>query len=128
MPQTKPLLVVLLAITGFASGCASYRVSSDVKPPDVSEAPATTSVEIRRREEGPPSREFKILKPLKVTVKKLTVFHADPTSEQADAALRERARTIGADAVIEVVYDSGIGAWTWGYIDVSGVAIEYLPE
>jgi uncharacterized protein YbjQ (UPF0145 family) len=59
--------------------------------------------------------------PYQVSVKKLTLLHNDPTKEQANEALTEKARTIGADAVVNVTYQSGIGLSTWGYIDAKGI-------
>lgn len=73
-----------------------------------------------------PNRKFKPVGPIEVSVKKLTVFHADPTKEQANEALRERARIIGADAVINVTYKSGIGLMTWGYMDANGTGVKLL--
>ena len=45
--------------------------------------------------------------------------------EQANEALIEKARIIGADAVIKVTYESGIGFTTWGYIDAKGVGVKF---
>lgn len=59
-----------------------------------------------------------------MSVKKLTVFHKDPTKEQANEALSEKARAVGADAVINTTYKSGIGFTTWGYIDANGTGVK----
>jgi uncharacterized protein YbjQ (UPF0145 family) len=74
-----------------------------------------------------PGRSFKELGPIEVTVKKLTVFHKDPTREQANEALIERAKVLGADAVINIAYKNGIGFTSWGYIEAKGVAVKLLP-
>ena len=58
--------------------------------------------------------------------KKLTVFHKDPTKEQANEALIEKARSIGANAVVNIKYTSGIGFTTWGYIDAKGVGVKLV--
>ena len=39
-------------------------------------------------------------------------------------ALSEKARAIGADAVINVAYRNGVGFTTWGYIDASGTGVK----
>lgn len=57
-----------------------------------------------------------------VSVKKLTVFHKDPTKEQADFLLSEKAKKLDANVVRNVKYSSGIGLTTWGYIDAQGDA------
>ena len=62
---------------------------------------------------------------IEVSVKKLTVFHADPTKEQANEALIEKAKLLGADAVINVTYSSGVGFTTWGYMDAKGKAVRF---
>jgi uncharacterized protein YbjQ (UPF0145 family) len=34
---------------------------------------------------------------------------------------------LGADAVINIKYKSGVGLTTWGYIDANGVAVKFTP-
>jgi len=116
-------LAALMAGAGIISGCASYRVDSNVEASPTSTVSPTARVIIV---EGTISdRKFKILGPIEVSVKKLTIFHADPTKEQANHALIEQARTLGADAVINVTYESGVGFTTWGYIDAKGTAVKF---
>lgn len=119
-------------------GCASYRVSSNVDAPPApapaaspapaaGQAPAAAAapVSVIVVEDALPGRKYRELGPIEVSVKKLTIFHKDPTKEQANEALIERARAMGADAVIKVTYKSGIGFTTWGYIDATGVAVKF---
>ena len=75
-------------------------------------------------EDSLPSRKYNAIGPVEVSVKKLTLFHKDPTKELANEALSEKARAIGADAVINVTYRSGVGFTTWGYIDASGTGVK----
>lgn len=112
-------LVSLAAI----SGCASYRTSSNID----SDAPpaAAPSASVIISEGSLPGRKYREIGPVEVSVKKLTVFHDDPTREQANAALIEKARVIGADAVINVTYKNGIGFTTWGYIDAEGTGVKF---
>lgn len=72
-------------------------------------------------------RQHKVVGPVEVSVKKLTLFHKDPTKELANDALIERARAMNADAVINIIYTTGIGLTTWGYIDAKGLAVKLLP-
>lgn len=110
-----------------SAGCATYRVDSNVEGP-VSPAPTSTlAPKVLISESNLPGQRYKEIGPIEVSVKKLTIFHADPTKEQANNALIERARTLGADAVINVTYQSGIGLTTWGYIDAKGLAVKLLP-
>ena len=112
----------LATVVVITSGCASYRVSSNVDTLPAPTAASATPVLIT--EAGLSDRKFKVLGPIDVSVKKLTVFHKDPTKEQANEALVEKARLLGADAVINVTYASGIGFTTWGYIDAKGTAVK----
>lgn len=119
-PRQFPLLAVAVAATAL-SGCASYRTDSNIAsgPP-----PATSSKANVLIMEGVPSEKFKEIGPVEVSVKKLTAFHKNPTKEQANEALIEKARVIGADAVIKVTYESGVGLTTWGYIDAKGTGVK----
>jgi len=100
-------------------GCATYRTDSNIP---ASAAASKASVLIL---DGVPDRRYKELGSVEVSIKKLTIFHKDPTKEQANEALVEKARIIGADAVIKVTYESGIGFTTWGYIDAKGVGVKF---
>ena len=116
------LLLALTIGVAITSGCASYRVSSNVEtPPAPAVSPAT---QVLITEGSLSDRKFKVLGPIEVSVKKLTVFHKDPTKEQANEALIEKARLLGADAVVNVTYASGIGFTTWGYINAKGTAVK----
>ncbi len=59
-----------------------------------------------------------------VSIKKLTIFHSDPTRDMANAALTEKARSMGANAIINVNYVTGVGLTTWGYIDAMGMGVK----
>lgn len=116
-----PLLAAVVAVTAL-SGCATYRTDSNITSEPTSAGSSKANVLIL---EGVPDKKYKELGPVEVSVKKLTVFHKDPTKEQANEALIEKARIIGADAVIKVTYESGIGFTTWGYIDAKGTGVKF---
>lgn len=115
-------LLAAVTVVAMISGCASYRTDSNISLESAPVLSASTKVLIA--EDSLPNRNYKEIGPIEVSVKKLTIFHADPTKEQANEALRERARIIGADAVINVTYKSGIGLMTWGYIDANGTGVK----
>ncbi len=124
--RPRSTLVLAALVLASLSGCAAYRVSSNVDPapgtaPSGAAAPSTGSVLLA--EDNLPGRKYSAIGPVEVSVKKLTVFHKDPTREQANEALIEKARTMGADAVVNITYTSGIGFTTWGYIDAKGTAV-----
>ncbi|MDO6460770.1 hypothetical protein Q4485_08680 [Granulosicoccaceae sp. 1_MG-2023] len=120
--KSKSLFVLILVSVMTLSGCASYRVSSNVSSSEPVAESAKANVLIT--EDTLPAGTFTLVGPLEVSVKKLTLFHKDPTREQADDALREKALGMGADAVMDVRYSSGIGFTTWGYMDAEGKAVK----
>lgn len=103
------------------AGCALSRSGSS-EAPGAGALPAATPVLIS--EGVPAGRQYREIGPIEVSVKKMTIFNKDPSKEQANEALREKARAMGADAVIKVVYKTGVGFTTWGYIDASGTAVK----
>jgi len=115
------LIAAIIAATAL-SGCATYRTDSNITSETTSSVNSKASVLIL---ESVPEKKYKEIGPVEVSVKKLTVFHKDPTKEQANEALIEKARIIGADAVIKVTYESGIGFTTWGYIDAKGTGVKF---
>jgi hypothetical protein len=120
--KTFSKFALAAAVIATAAGCASYRVSSNVQ--SIPSATATPSVEILLAEDGLPGRQYKVIGPIEVSVKKLTIFHKDPTKEQANEALIDKGRSMGANAVINITYKSGIGFTTWGYMDARGTAVQ----
>ena len=121
-------LFIAATVVVVTTGCASYRTDSNIPsaPPGTAVPAAATKpvTTVLISEDALPKRKFKEIGSIEVSVKKLTIFHKDPTKEQANEALTEKAREIGADAVIKVVYKSGIGFTTWGYIDANGMGVK----
>jgi len=122
MRTRNTMLLAAMIVASFASGCASYRTDSNITAEPAPGASSSTKVLIS--EDSLPNRKYKALGPIEVSVKKLTLFHKDPTKEQANEALIEKARAIGADAVVNVTYESGVGLTTWGYIDAKGTGVK----
>jgi hypothetical protein len=119
----KTNTIAFVALLATLSGCA-YRTSSNL---DYEAAKLVQpGPEIIISEGDLQGKKYKTIAVIEVSVKKLTVFHSDPTKEQANKELIEKAKLIGADAVINVKYDSGIGFTTWGYIDAKGTGVKLL--
>lgn len=116
-----PLFFAVIAIS-VLSGCASYRTDSNITAESTPVVASKNNVLIM---EGVPNKKYKELGVVEVSVKKLTIFHKDPTKEQANEALIEKAKAIGADAVIKVTYESGVGFTTWGYMDAKGTGVKF---
>jgi hypothetical protein len=119
---THAFLAVALATS---AGCASYRVDSNVEQAPTPTASTSPAAQILLSESGLPGRKYTAIGPIEVSVKKLTIFHADPTKEQANEALIEKAKVLGADAVINITYTAGVGMTTWGYMDARGTAVKF---
>lgn len=81
--------------------------------------------EVKLYEGDPPSSNYSSLGKLTGTVKKNFVFFPNPTKKQVDEELIKKARSIGADAVINIEYKGGIGFSTWAYMEGIGTAIKY---
>lgn len=126
MKTLKHLLLLVIAVLSWGlGGCATYRNSSNVSSPERTDYSQRTPVVIIT--EGTPQEKYTEIGPIEISIKKLTVFNADPTREQANDLLKEKARVIGADAVIHVRYESGIGMTTWGYMDAKGMGVKMDP-
>ena len=132
MKNKRSGLLVAVILLASLSGCAGYRASSNLDAFQIeSELTATNDLDahvIITEGPLPGQREYNVIGPIEVTVKKLTIFHDDPTKEQANEALVEAARAVGADAVINVTYKSGVGFTTWGYIDAKGTGVKLSDE
>ena len=121
----RPLILATVLSALALSGCAAYRTTSNVQTTNAPAPSQLKKVEIHEQGQRP-ARKLKELQKIEVSVKKLTVFHADPTREQANEALIERASAVGADAVVDVQYKKGVGFTTWGYLDASGMAVRFV--
>jgi uncharacterized protein YbjQ (UPF0145 family) len=118
-------LVAAVALTG----CATWSTSS-VKPTAEAKAvhavPARALSEIIITENDITDRPYTTLGDISVDVNKTTLFHKDPTREQADQKLREEALKLGADAVVLVRYGTvGVSAFSWGSLNAKGRAVKF---
>lgn len=114
----KVISLVTLSILALGiSGC-SYRNDSGVSIPDNLNAMSPSNVLVT--EDSLSDKNCVTIKEIDTSVKKLTVFHKDPTKEQANFVLAEQAKKLDANAVRNVKYSSGIGLMTCGYMDAKG--------
>ena len=118
-------LLVILAVATL-SGCASYRTNSDLSFSQTERAPSTQGVLIAI--DSLPGRQYTVCGSVEATVKKLTIFHPNPTKKQANAVLAKKARRLGANAVIKVKYESGVSADSWGYLTARGTAVKLTSK
>ena len=124
-------LVAVVTVGLLLSGCGTYSTSS-VKPV-AGDAPGTMakvaakdSAKVIVTENDITDRPYRSLGDISVTVRKLTIFDSDPTKEKVADALREKAASMGADAVILARYGTvGIGFTSWGVMDGNGRAVVF---
>lgn len=107
-----------------ATGGVSPRTDGNLVTGVAQVAAASMSVVIA--EDALPNRKYAEIGPIEVRVKRLTFFHKDPTTEQANSALTEKAMAIGADAVVNIKYErNGISFTNWGYLDARGYGVKF---
>jgi uncharacterized protein YbjQ (UPF0145 family) len=116
------LSLPILFLAALTTGCANYRTDSNVSFDSTKGVSNQSNILIL--ETGYSDNNYTSLGKISGEVKKLTVFNKDPTKEQVNVVLSEKAKALGADAVINVVYKSGIGMTTWGYMEGTGEAIK----
>ena len=118
----KKLILIFLMVFTFCS-CAT-RSSSKFS----GKTKTALSAEIFLTESETISQPFEKLGPIEAVVKKNMLLFANPKKSQVDQELIQKARVIGADAIIDLEYSGGIGFATWGYMKASGIAVRYLEE
>ncbi len=115
-------LIRITCVAMLLSGCATYRVTSNI--PSAGEAAAVGGTVMVLQAETL-QRAYQELGPIQVTVRKGNPFMATPTHEQADLALRQKARDMGAEAIIRVHYEEGFGLMSGSHIKAEGIAIRF---
>lgn len=72
-------------------------------------------------------RPYEVLGEVKAGVRKATVFSKSPSQDKIYGELWERARKLGADAVVKAQYgDAHVSAFSWGKANATGTAVRFL--
>ena len=128
MRLVKPAAILSMALA--LGGCATWSTSNVTSSGDsasLSAAPRKAPGQITITENDITNRKYKFLGDIDVTVNKTTIFNQDPTRANVDEQLREKAASMGADAVVMVRYGTaGIGFASWGSIDGKGRAVKFV--
>jgi hypothetical protein len=121
------MAVLLLAGCGTrTSSSVSPTIGATPLPAGAAKPAATSSGQILLTEGDITDRPYQSLGDIEVTVKKWTIFDADPTREKVAEALKARAAELGADAVVLARYGTvGIGFMSWGQMDGQGRAVVF---
>ena len=75
---------------------------------------------------GQPLFEYEPLRRLEARVEATTLYTPAPTIETANAKLREMATQLGADAVVDVAYSSGMSLTSWKSMTATGLAVRKI--
>jgi hypothetical protein len=70
--------------------------------------------------------EYTPIRRLEVVCEATTAFQSAPTIDEANAKLRELAISVGANAVLDVTYDTGISFTSWRSMKAKGLAVSRL--
>jgi len=124
MPKINLYFVIMFA--AILSGCASYRTNSDITFDSVSFLAPKSKIILS--EDDLTDRKYTDLGSVLAEVKKLSIFHQDPTKEQVNYVLIRKAEQLNADAVINIKYDGGMGFFTWGYMSGEGRAVKFIEK
>ena len=127
----KLKLLLAIPVMAVLAGCGSYSTSS-VKPATGSASAAMpagatkSAADVLLTEGDITDRPYTVLGDVSVTVRKVTIFDSDPTKEKVGEALKEKAASMGADAIVLARYGTvGIGLTSWGVMDGNGRAVVF---
>ncbi len=112
------LMVLMMA------GCAPYKTNSNISFDSTKIDSPKTVVIITRGTIG--HRKYIEIGEIEANVKKSMPYHPDPTEERANVVLSEKAKRLGADAVINVTYESKKSYTSWGVITARGIAVKFV--
>jgi hypothetical protein len=126
----KLRLFAAVALVLSLQACGTYSTSSITPAANAQDQAALANhkspEQILITENDILDKKYTSLGDLSITVRKINIFDSDPTREQVNQALQERAADMGADAVVLVRYGTvGIGAFSWGQMDGNGRAVVF---
>ena len=105
-------------------GCAPYSTNSNISfESTIIDAPKTAVI-ITSGTIG--NIKYEEIGEIEAKVKKSKPYYPDPTDEQANVVLSEKAKMLGADAVINVTYESKQSYTSWGVITAKGIAVKFV--
>ena len=114
-------LIFASCVLVLLSGCAGYRMTSNVAPAsedrEIGDYPVTVT-------EGDLEVPYEEIGPLEVVIRPVSMFGEKPTQRHARLGLMQKARQMGATAVIHVTYVEEFDVISFGHIEASGVAVK----
>lgn len=111
----------LAALFMLLAGCSGYRMTSNIAP----------SSQVREIEnypvmvvEGDLAAGYDEIGPLEVVIRPASMFGATPTEREARLGMMQKAREMGASAVIKVIFQEKFDIVSWGHIEARGIAVK----
>jgi uncharacterized Zn-binding protein involved in type VI secretion len=77
---------------------------------------------------GKPDFEYTPIRRLEAKVEAVSNFAPAPTEDQGNAKLRSMAAKIGANAVIDVQYNTGVSMTSWRSMKITGLAVVKVSD
>lgn len=116
--------VCAMLVVFIIAGCAPYSTNSNITfESTVIDAPKTAII-ITSGTIG--HIKYEEIGEVEAKVKKSKPYYPNPTEEQANVVLSEKAKMLGADAVINVTYESKQSYTSWGVITAKGIAVKFV--
>jgi len=112
-------ILSLISVLVLLSGCTGYRMTSNIPPASKSVEPYPVMVT-----SGDLPVPYDEIGPLQVVVRPASYFAATPTEHEARLGLMQKAREMGANAVIKVTYESRWDVISMGHIEAHGIAVK----
>ena len=112
---------VVSCVLVLLSGCTGYRMTSNLPPTSADREIEAYPVTIT---EGDLDVPYEEIGPLEVVIRPASMLNAKPTQRHAQLGLVQKAREMGASAVIHVTYEEGFDVISFGHIQASGVAVK----
>ena len=123
-------LTVIVAVCALNAGAAVLAQNIDPQP----QPPAPTYASLAELEYPVVAgditdRPYRVLGEVRTDVRKATIFSRSPSERHVYRELWERARRMGADAVVNANYgDARITALSWGARRATGQAVKFLTD
>lgn len=114
-------IIIISSMLVLLWGCSGYRMTSNVPPASKDREIEAYPVLVTQ---GDLPIAYDVIGPLEVSIRPATFFGAKPTEQQARLGLMQKARELGATAVINVTYKDQFDIISWGHIDARGIAVK----
>lgn len=114
-------IIFIASILVLLNACTGYRMTSNIPPSskdaDIADYPVTVTAD----DLDVPYEE---IGPLEVVIRPSTMLNSKPTKRHARLGLMQKARAIGATAVIKVTFEERFDVVSFGHIEARGVAVK----